>query len=258
MKVNKKPLGFFGIIFLLIVLISVVISLDPNSNQASYQTGEGLTKEQKKSNINDLVKHHKYDEAKTLADNYYYYDNNVDNHHDYLLKIQVCKEKNLTDLDKAEIKKYDKTANNNTSTKKEENSETQKVNDEFKKITDDINAIGMSNLTTEQIVSFINKYMVFWDTNKTKHSELHDSVVENLIKLKHQYSLYNKYYVDSNMKVYKPKIGMTKNEVMAFTKYIAPEDINKTTTKSSISEQYCYSNGDYLYFENGILSTIQE
>ena len=104
----------------------------------------------------------------------------------------------------------------------------------------------------------INKYMVFWDTNKTKHSELHDSVVENLIKLKHQYSLYNKYYVDSNMKVYKPKIGMTKNEVMAFTKYIAPEDINKTTTKSSISEQYCYSNGDYLYFENGILSTIQE
>lgn len=251
MKITKKKLIIFGVILLFIIILIV--------NQNAYKTGEGLNDETKKINIDNLVKQYNYDKAIELADNYYYYDKNLDKHQKYLLYIQVCKENNLNSLDEAEKKLSEKNSSKSkdSSNKKEEN-EAKKVTDEFKKITDDINAIGINNLTEEQTVSFINKYMVFWDTNKVKHNELHDQVVENLIKLKQKYYLQNKYYIDSNMKVYKARIGMTKDEVVAFTKYIEAEDINKTTTKYSTREQYCYSNGDYLYFENGILSTIQE
>ena len=34
-------------------------------------------------------------------------------------------------------------------------------------------------------------------------------------------------------------------------------DINKTTNKYSVSEQWVYEGGSYLYFENGKLVTIQ-
>lgn len=36
-----------------------------------------------------------------------------------------------------------------------------------------------------------------------------------------------------------------------------PEDINRTTTQSSVTEQWVYGSGSYLYFTNGVLTTIQ-
>ncbi|WP_211147016.1 hypothetical protein [Paenibacillus dokdonensis] len=51
-------------------------------------------------------------------------------------------------------------------------------------------------------------------------------------------------------------IGMTKEEVLAST-WGKPKDINKTTTANYVSEQWVYSGYRYLYFENGILTTIQ-
>ncbi|MFS0883418.1 hypothetical protein [Metabacillus niabensis] len=51
-------------------------------------------------------------------------------------------------------------------------------------------------------------------------------------------------------------IGMTKEEVL--TKgWGKPEDINRTVTKYGTSEQWIYSNYNYLYFEDGILTSIQ-
>jgi hypothetical protein len=37
-----------------------------------------------------------------------------------------------------------------------------------------------------------------------------------------------------------------------------PESINTTTTQSGTLEQWVYSNGNYLYFQDGVLTTIQE
>ena len=54
-----------------------------------------------------------------------------------------------------------------------------------------------------------------------------------------------------------PYIGMSEEEA-SMSRWGEPADINKTTTSYGISEQWCYDNYKYLYFENGILTSIQE
>lgn len=51
-------------------------------------------------------------------------------------------------------------------------------------------------------------------------------------------------------------IGMTKQQVLD-SMWGEPEKINTTTTKYGVSEQWVYPNGNYLYFENGKLTAIQ-
>lgn len=53
-----------------------------------------------------------------------------------------------------------------------------------------------------------------------------------------------------------PKIGMTKKEVEDST-WGKPEKINRTETIYGIREQWCYSRYRYIYFENGIVTSIQ-
>ena len=52
----------------------------------------------------------------------------------------------------------------------------------------------------------------------------------------------------------KVKIGMTKE--MCELSWVKPNDINKTISSYSNSEQWVYDE-NYLYFENGVLKTIQ-
>lgn len=57
-----------------------------------------------------------------------------------------------------------------------------------------------------------------------------------------------------------PEIGMTAAEVKNST-WGAPSDINKTTTKYGVREQWVYrssSKTKYIYLEDGIVTTIQE
>lgn len=57
-----------------------------------------------------------------------------------------------------------------------------------------------------------------------------------------------------------PSIGMTGDEVKS-SKWGEPSDINKTTTKYGVSEQWVYKYGTeyrYIYFEDGIVTAIQE
>lgn len=51
-------------------------------------------------------------------------------------------------------------------------------------------------------------------------------------------------------------IGMTQDQVRA-SKWGRPRDINRTTNSSGSTEQWVYGNGNYLYFRNGLLETIQ-
>lgn len=55
---------------------------------------------------------------------------------------------------------------------------------------------------------------------------------------------------------HKVKIGWTKS--MCIASWGKPYDINRTTTTYGSSEQYVYSLKKYLYFENGILTAIQD
>lgn len=54
-----------------------------------------------------------------------------------------------------------------------------------------------------------------------------------------------------------PTIGMTKSEVENST-WGEPEDINRTITTYGTREQWCYSNYRYIYFEDGIVTSIQD
>lgn len=55
-----------------------------------------------------------------------------------------------------------------------------------------------------------------------------------------------------------PHIGMTSKEVVNLTKWGRPYDVNRTTTGQGVREQWVYSNRRFLYFENGILTAIQD
>lgn len=52
-------------------------------------------------------------------------------------------------------------------------------------------------------------------------------------------------------------IGMTKHQVLA-TKWGKPERVNSTVSRHGEREQWVYGGGQYLYFENGVLTSIQQ
>ena len=62
--------------------------------------------------------------------------------------------------------------------------------------------------------------------------------------------------IDSKIKK-EPAIGMTAEQVEAST-WGKPKDINKTTTKYGVSEQWVYSDYRYIYLEDGIVTAITE
>lgn len=51
-------------------------------------------------------------------------------------------------------------------------------------------------------------------------------------------------------------IGMTQAEVVA-TKWGKPQQINRSVYAFGVHEQWVYGNRQYLYFEDGVLKTIQ-
>ena len=55
-----------------------------------------------------------------------------------------------------------------------------------------------------------------------------------------------------------PRIGMTQSQVINGTSWGGPNDINRTITAGGTREQWVYGNKRYLYFDNGILTAIQD
>ena len=53
------------------------------------------------------------------------------------------------------------------------------------------------------------------------------------------------------------KIGMSQKEVLA-SSWGKPVDVSRTTTAAGTREQWVYGNKNYLYFDHGILTAIQE
>jgi hypothetical protein len=54
------------------------------------------------------------------------------------------------------------------------------------------------------------------------------------------------------------RIGMTSTQVRDETEWGRPEKINKTITARGVREQWVYWSGEYLYFDNGKLTAIQQ
>ncbi len=52
-------------------------------------------------------------------------------------------------------------------------------------------------------------------------------------------------------------IGMTPKEVIEKTSWGKPKSVNRTTNQYGVSEQWVYGDGNYLYFDNGKLTSIQ-
>lgn len=55
-----------------------------------------------------------------------------------------------------------------------------------------------------------------------------------------------------------PRIGMTWQTVVHETNWGRPYDVNRTTTRWGTREQWVYGDRRYLYFENGVLTAIQD
>ena len=55
-----------------------------------------------------------------------------------------------------------------------------------------------------------------------------------------------------------PRIGMTWSQVVNQTSWGKPYDINRTTTARGTREQWVYGERRYLYFDNGVLTAIQD
>jgi hypothetical protein len=52
------------------------------------------------------------------------------------------------------------------------------------------------------------------------------------------------------------RIGMSQEDVLS-SSWGRPERVNRTTYSFGTHEQWVYGNSQYLYFENGVLKTIQ-
>lgn len=53
------------------------------------------------------------------------------------------------------------------------------------------------------------------------------------------------------------RIGMTKDEVLNASSWGRPQEVRRTTTRDKQHEQWFYGGRNFLYFENGVLVTIQ-
>lgn len=60
---------------------------------------------------------------------------------------------------------------------------------------------------------------------------------------------------NTELRTMNPQIGMSKEEVIR-TKWGRPTKINKTENAYGVSEQWVYPNYQYLYFDDGILTSI--
>lgn len=54
------------------------------------------------------------------------------------------------------------------------------------------------------------------------------------------------------------RIGMTPDDVRLRSSWGIPQAVHRTTTASGAREQWVYGNGHYLYFDDGVLSAIQD
>lgn len=98
---------------------------------------------------------------------------------------------------------------------------------------------------------FIKKIIAIYDSAKAKYSK----ELKNLEARETKQIALEKSKIALEKKKEGVRVGMSQDDVLA-SQWGKPIKINKTTNAYGVSEQWVYRGG-YLYFENGILNTIQ-
>lgn len=108
----------------------------------------------------------------------------------------------------------------------------------------------------EQRIKDAKKQIVIKE--KQKKQEIAIKTTRKLENEKRRNLIINKYGKENGEAIlnHKVKIGWTK--AMCVASWGKPYDINRTTSAYGTQEQYVYSLKKYLYFENGILTGIQD
>lgn len=232
-KNRKKRKIKIGVLAIFIFIACLVIWNGYKSFK--YDTGYNLTESEKISNINNELASNDYDKAKSLVGHYFTDDTERNT---YLKNVDYCKNNKLKSLD--EIEKF----------------EAMVV--EFNNIVNSSNEMNKNHeLTDSKLIYIVNQYMKFLDKYQHKYADLYDLAIGNLINSKDEYA--NRHsdnfgacsLVDSSILTRTLKIGMTKKEVVALTKYVRPKKI-------STNEKYIFYD-KYLYFnKDGILTSIED
>jgi hypothetical protein len=139
-------------------------------------------------------------------------------------------------------------------------------------IESQINSPIMSGFTEQEIRNLLDshKNIVFYDTTYenglrngkfTRYDDrgnIYDvGVSERGIDVGEKYGRVSEGKYVSLPVLKEPTLGMTEDQVINST-WGRPYDRNKTTTKYRVSEQWVYSGYRYIYFDNGIVTAIQE
>lgn len=102
-----------------------------------------------------------------------------------------------------------------------------------------------------------DKYILLINSNK--YSELAKKNIEivstELQKINKEKELKEK--IENRNNLPEPWIGMLESQIDECS-WGKPDKINETITKYKTTKQYVYSNNKYLYFDDGILTTIQK
>jgi hypothetical protein len=92
-----------------------------------------------------------------------------------------------------------------------------------------------------------NLSMEIDEENTAKYTERYSYFGDVVKHINHLNEIYDKRFYE---------IGMSKDDVLFSMGF--PNDINRTVTENSKSEQWVYDNGVYVYLENGVVTSFQD
>ena len=113
-------------------------------------------------------------------------------------------------------------------------------------ILDDIDSDGLRNSNNEKNISKRAEYQKKYGRNRAN----------NIIAACHTKFLSEVDWGDVEV-IGKHRVSLGFTERQCELAWGRPERINRTTNNWSTHEQWCYSNYNYLYFDDGVLTTIQ-
>jgi len=112
----------------------------------------------------------------------------------------------------------------------------------------------------EIIVIFENpqfgKFFIYLYKLLTGHMKL-ETLEEHNARIAYNNKLIKKYGQQNSKLIIEGKVRIGFTKQMCIESWGEPEEINKTSGSYGVHEQWVYGNGNYLYFENGVLRTIQ-
>lgn len=118
-------------------------------------------------------------------------------------------------------------------------------------------ALVTDKKTNAQVrISILDKFVEEYPQEAAGYQRMRPELVEKVIAEKRSEELLAEKLKASLRKKEGVIIGMTQSDVIA-SSWGQPRSINRTTTAIGTSEQWVYGGGNYLYFQNGRLTSIQ-